>query len=73
MGLKELMSEFSKDDSLPEDPVSDAMLLVDALREYLPMIPGDYRTKIFRALADGYCESCGSDWKCSCESRARHL
>jgi len=67
MGLKELMAEFAKDDSLPENPMEDAMILMGLLRDYLPIIPGDSRVHIFDSLADGYCRICGSDWECCCE------
>lgn len=56
---------------LPENPMADAMLLVDILREYLPMLPPDQRLVVFEQLTDGYCVRCGSDacdGACPCEA-----
>lgn len=49
-----------------DNPLYDATVLVEILREYMPQLCGDDRVLIHQMLTDGYCLTCGSDFKCSC-------
>lgn len=51
-----------------DDPMDDAGILVDILREFFPQISPTDRVSLFASILDGYCQTCGSDFGCQCES-----
>src|SRR5574343_924943 len=44
----------------PIDPMSDAEVIVDILREYLAQVSPAERGTLFDMVTDGYCHSCGA-------------
>lgn len=51
----------------PLDPMSDAEVIVDILREYLAQVSPAERGTLFDMVTDGYCHSCGADRQvCEC-------